>query len=323
MPIGKAMALIIYPTEKDQSAPWLIDRQKLDQLDDLIQKNYSALKEARDLKVKAAVEKEFRTIKPELRNPRVKADLFRRIKNSYQFEGESLIVTIILSKGRKVEASNIQEAGKMPILADEIPIGLEINLEVADTKIDIALGKYRRDTLHYLVKSNDENFRRDVAYSLESWIKSIRPPLWQRIWKIIQGIQVLFIFIPLIFMIVTFPNPAKQYRNSLTSEINEIIQGGVDSTTINRAVELLLVIAADYSPSKYNTSISSWLAKLIKLCSCLVAFTLVFSFPPRSHIGIGRGESRVRFWKLYTRILSVTIPVGILLPVVLNQIHIF
>jgi hypothetical protein len=317
------MAIIIYPTEKEQSAPWLIDKEKLDQLDDIIQKHYSMLREARDLQLKAAVEKEFRNIKPELRNPKVKAELFRRTKRSYEFEGEALKVTILLSKGRKVEAETIQEASKMPILADEVPIGLEIVLEVARTRIEIALGKYTRDMLRYLVTSKDENFSRDVAYSLESWIKSIRPPLWQRIWKSIQGIQVLFIFIPLIFTIITFPNPAKQYRNHLSTEISKIIQDGVDSTTINRAVELMLIITADYSPSKYKASISSWLAKLAILGGCLVVFTLIFSFPPKSHISIGKGETRVRFWKVYTRILSVTIPVGIILQVVLNQIHIF
>jgi len=317
------MATVIYPTQGDIAAPWLIDSKALDQLDALIHKQYRSLVEARNAQVKAAVHQEFAATKPEYRKPTTKAEITRRVKNSYPFSGENCGVTLLLPKDRKAKAASFEELRKDPALKDELPLGFTISISVGRASIEITLGEYSRDRLRYDVKDSDPSTARDATYSIDSWIQTVRLPLWQRIWKKIQGVQLFLAFFLLVFALVTVPDASKQYKADLQSDVGQILQIGVSAENLSRAVQLILTFTSDYVPPRYN-SIMGPFWKRLGIVGGIVAFLgILVSFPPRTSVAIGRGVSRVRFWRFYTRLISITIPTGIILPIVLNQVHLF
>ncbi len=109
------------------------------------------------------------------------------------------------------------------------------------------------------------------------------------------------------------------YKREISKESYKILNNGIDSSEINRALEIILSVETKYVPKDFvsnNLSIRYWLiSMLITLIICLI-----LSFPPESHIEVGLGKRRVKIWKIWIRIISIIIPAGIILPIAINKI---
>ncbi len=315
------MTEILYPMRKEFSAPWLIDFDKLELLDEVIEKQHKELLDYREKGIQAAIKEEISNYKDNEQHI-VKEKIEEQTRNSYEFCSEFRKVTILLSKGREVQAESFKEASKEQFLQDEVPIGFSAKLEVGSTKVEITLGEYDRDEIRYKVDSNDSAIAKDIIYDIESWIKSVLPRLWLRIWKKVYGWHFNLIFLWVLCAAVTLPVVYKQFQSEIKKDVEAIIVEGIDSDNIEKAIEFVLIYASNYVPEQYRTNVESWLRKLIVFSSIFAVVILILSFPPKSNIGIGKGESRIRRWRVYLRIVSFTIPVVIILPIILNQIQI-
>ncbi len=314
------MPKVVYPTENKYDGPWLIEYGKLAQLDAVAEKKYQELLQIREKQITEAVRIEIKT-RPDYKKYTSKAAISRLVRERYEFQGESRSVAILLPKERKVVAESFEAARKEKLLDDVVPLGFELQFEVARTSATISLGGYDRNTLNYRVRSSDDSLAADITYEIESWIKSVRPPAWHRFWKMIHGWHFLLLFLLFPIFLVATSIPSNTYKRHLRVEALQLVRQGITVENQPRATQLLLELAIDMPP-KTSFDALPWRALAI-ISLTIVGLVFVASFPPRSHVGIGKGENRIKFWRIYLQILSVTIPVGVILPTLLNQIRLF
>jgi len=100
-----------------------------------------------------------------------------------------------------------------------------------------------------------------------------------------------------------------------------MLKQGLNEQQRQRALEIILALESDYVPAgmpqvqKPSTAWFWWFAGIGLAISTLI------SFPPRTQIGIGRGESRIKQWKAWIRFISVFIPSSILLPLLIDRLR--
>jgi hypothetical protein len=109
------------------------------------------------------------------------------------------------------------------------------------------------------------------------------------------------------------------YKEEKEIEARKLIDNGIDSQNIFEAMEIMLILETEFVPENYeysDSSLKNWGISLL----CLVLIFIILAFTPKSYIDLGKGQKKIKFWKSWIRIISITIPVGILFPILLNKI---
>jgi hypothetical protein len=93
------------------------------------------------------------------------------------------------------------------------------------------------------------------------------------------------------------------------SEARKIVSEGVSATNQFRALEVLLALSSEESAnSNGDVYLPGWFLFFLAV-GFLVCVAL--SFPPKVVLGVGKGQSRLQFWRRWLTFLSVTIPSAI------------
>lgn len=311
------MPELLYPTSKSYDGPWLIDLKSLEVLDDIVNREWDKMKQHKELRINEKIERELKALPPDKRDEK-EASIEERVRNSYRFEKDKSELTINFKSGNKMAASSFEEASREPSVSSEIPIGFRLKLESGEVSTELSVNDSGYDNLKFSVEPENALISKDIFFEINKWAKSNRSPIWVRIWRSIQGLQWVLLFVMLVSHSLFVKTDYDKYKKALTAEAHKIIQNGVDSTEVNRALEILLSLETKYLPETVEDSLSISRSYVVILA---IAFfiCIVLSFPPKSYLGFGKGEKRVRYWKFWLKLISVTIPISILLPILLDK----
>jgi len=319
------MAEIIYPTEKTVSGPYLLEFNKLCELDDLIDTEWQNLLEYREKQVSQEIDIDLRHY------PVEEADKYRgieaKIRNSYTFKEEKRKLIIEFKSGKKLSVKSFKEANDDPMSSEETPVGFSLNVRVGEVTADLSVGQtYNKSDMEISVSSKSLSFSRELLHKLELWARSAACPWWQQLWKKLAGfIKVVAFVLFLIAMEFTVTsaivqNDFNEYKKILKAEAKELAKQGVNQENINRAVEIILKLETGFVPDGFTTSkpfLSKWV--IIVGVPLLILFIILW-FPPKTYLGFGLGEIKIKRWKLWLKIITVIIPVNILLPILLDRL---
>jgi hypothetical protein len=316
------MAKLSYPTSRTIQCPLLIDASQLESLDRIIDDHIPQMRDFKDKmisdlvvrQVRASLEKGY--IKEEQRataESKTKTELAK----DYDFR-ESRSVALYLSKGREIQAGRFSEAISQPMSDDEIAVGFMMRVRVADIKAEVKLEYSYAQRMDIEVEPKDNEVAQGLFGALSNWASDIEAPRWQQKWSDLASFVVLLLLLVLMCGLVLIPlvNWTESGKTAQKEEARKFLSsGGVNTTNVPQALQLLLAIDSDYNPGSVRTpplGFKYW------AYFALVTFILFAgSFYPTICIGLWGGKRHLRFWRSWIRILSVGIPTLILIPVLL------
>ena len=114
--------------------------------------------------------------------------------------------------------------------------------------------------------------------------------------------------------------PLDRYKNDVKSQAHELLKDGITPDETEKALDILLKLQSGFLPKDYiernPTSLRGWY--ILVICAALVG--IIGLIPPKTNLGLGKGDQRVKRWRIWIRVVSVGISSGIILPIVLDKL---
>jgi hypothetical protein len=296
------MAQIIYSNSLEVAGPWILDANALAALDKTFVEQRGKLKEyvartrARQIEERLDdLVKLYPSETPEKRRERAE-----KFVGASSLE-EQFSLVLQFGDGTSLSVESFAEAMKAREAKDQRVTGFRALLKAGAVRGGLDLVD-RNSEIRLLVTPEAAPEARELFGSLEQWVDGTRPPRWQQLWLDFGGFApVLWFVLFVIFGIVL------DSRSSFKTEARSIVNRHVQSADVPHALEVLLGIASDASPPG-NTSMPKWFIAF-SLIGLIASIALVIR--PKTCIAIGRGRNWVRFWRTWTKFISVTIPLTV------------
>lgn len=284
------MSKYIYPGSNEVKGPWLLDKDSLQSFEDMINEITGELSTDTEEDYKVRYELSFTDGKSIVDSTLSDIDINNDIK---QLCPQILTVKIY--------------SGTYSIYCTEL---------VFDFKKSFPSFRYDiRDT-------NSEETKLRITNKIEDWIEDNKPSKFLSIWKNLSSYFLCYglLIIGLFLSIFSFRNSSlSAYQHSLSTQVEAVLETGINENNYMEALELLLAKEYNYVPSTFHNEINLFgyiIAIFIIIFICTIGY-----FSPKPNIALGAGRKKVKFWKSYIKIITVSIPTLILLPLLINFIY--
>jgi len=300
---------IAYKTELDVDGPLLLDRNSMEDLNNLIERGFEKISRMADENFEKKVEDRFQrfyssskdwdSTKIEENKKEIKKELFFDFRKYKE-------ITVKLQEGKYFSPETIKDCITAPELSRDNVRSLNIKYGAADIGVTIDLGSSLYTCLSIRTFPESKDLSREIFVELRDWVYKNQAPLWQRLWRKIKGFHwILFLFIIVISSSI-IQTPQDIASKTYKSEAHQLLSKGITEQTLPKAIDLILKIQSEYVPGiQKEKSIPKWYGRLI-LSSLLIS--IILSFLPTFIIGIGKGGSKIKYWKGWLRIISVILP---------------
>jgi hypothetical protein len=279
------VAELFYPTRhRIKGWPWLIDASQLSALD-------AAVDQYRSKSSSVAASAGGR-------NPGVSHDGSRTI-------------TFLLRHDKELQTSSFKEAMVHPAAASEIALGFRYEVKLRDTKALLSIEKHSHKSNLLVGESETEDVELNIAVEprassvsqelfvvLKDWATDVQVPFWQKFIFTLRPLAwIVLIIWGLIFGTSLFSKPTPNYKEHYKQEARKLLDGGINPGNQQQAIELLLAIEADYSPSVSPPGLPSARPStkyIVENVIGLLCVAVVAIFPEFC-IGIWKGKQRLRW----------------------------
>jgi hypothetical protein len=163
-----------------------------------------------------------------------------------------------------------------------------------------------RTELKISVENDEEPAARELFGSLENWASEVAAPRWQQLWARAQGAihVLLFMWVFTGVMIAAMATLSVRDKNeNYIKEAHALLGRGIDNSSQRRAIELTLALVSEYNPSIWKPGPAYW---GIVLAGALALGAL--STCPGVVIGIWTGKRRLEYWRVWLKMVWVTVP---------------
>lgn len=287
------MSRLIYPGSNKIEGPWLLDKDNLQKFESMINEIVSVFCADSGKKYKAEYILTFSDGRSIIEQSLLNFDINNDIKNALP---QRLVVKIY--------------CGNSSIYCTELNFNLNSRmLQAFDYSI--------RDTVH-------EESKLIIINKIEDWIVENKPSkiliYWNRVYSFIPYLCVSFITASLV-LFAKLTSTTQLYQESLAPQIQGILEHGVDESNFTDALELFLIKEYSYVPSSFQAK-SDPRGYFLIIVVCIL-ITIIGFCCPKANISIGAGRKKVKFWRAYVRVITVSIPTLILIPLLVNFISSF
>jgi hypothetical protein len=323
------MPIAIHETSFESKEPWLIDRPALDDLDRTIDEVWKELECARGDLIQEYIEQKVEKlrVKTAVTGDNIDEEALRESATAnvpWKLKLSERKIILRLENGARLEGQKFDEIAIEPTIRGSVVKQIEVTLESGPISVDLKTTKWE-DGLE-LQASPDQDLLAQRAYArLLSWCEENRLPRWVRIWKSSRWLALpVFMFVSwflLIAISVTHEPPTQAAKRQWKEEAAEILKDGITADEHLRAIELTLAICADYvsDDSKPRATVFTLQRSLFFIAATIV-FTVLLAFPPRTAIGLGRGQKRIEWWRRWIHIVAVAGPGTIFMGLVIDPI---
>ena len=277
------MSEIIHSTTVHTPGPWLIEREKLKELDKLFEAEWQKLLKRRESLINEGLKKfilDNRKVLGDAGLEKINAknaalaktfqDLVV-IPDGYRYRLERSMV-IFLKGHRRINVDTLDDAFRETALLNECPIGLELIMKVCDVKLDLSV--INNENYSYLngaylflkVEPDTDDTAKGLFALFKTWVDTCKPPLWQTLWMQCQFLCLM----------------------------SALCSGMIMST-------LSFTHNWSHLQSRYG----------ILLVGAFV-FAVFLCFIPNVIVGIGKGDSAIKNWKKWMTFLGIGTPVYII-----------
>lgn len=282
--------------EKYFKGPFLISRSDLEELDKVLEIIFQNLNKAWDKEIELNPEKANR------RSP-IKKSIVLKSKNRTQLSDETVLGILINENVDDFEPSVLKiEIGD---LYSRFYFSLLIMANNIDGDID------------YSVVCENEAVKREIVYEIDKWVEGIAPNKIVQFWSntlpiILYTIGVLWI---ILLSISLFKTPTEKYNEELNEKAKALIENGINESNKLEALEIVLKHQTNYIQDfKGNT----WSVRpnIMKALIVSIALFIILNICPKTTIGVGKHKKKLRFYLSWNKLVMVTIPLSIFLPII-------
>jgi hypothetical protein len=310
------MAELKYPSSKEIDGPWMLSEDQLLNLDEILDNAKKGLRNSRSLEIAEAIARESNY--SQLSEWESK-DLGKRISQRSSFKRQKEEFTLFMPDGRKLVDSSIKGLLQHQELTHMRPDEFVAKVEFGDSnrlRIDLPLG------FEYELRCFDPEIESAIKFEVDRWIDKNKPNRVLGWWEALAPLTAFFsggAFV-LIFLINLFPDDPdiwKHYSNDvLKPQAISVLEKGVDSSTSDLAVSILLQEKFKYVPKGYkpmgleNSDETVWDRQYEVLQWEVLSLALFLGayFHPRPMMGIGNNKQRFARYKIWIAVLTVSIP---------------
>lgn len=314
------MGQINIPTDNKIKGPWLLDSKGLEELHETLTTIESKLEEAFTAIVDKTAEaklEEYRKWDNEMDIEKAKL----KVKDSYPFEKNDKYVLIITKQGKKIKDDNLLSLLKSSQVNDFNPTELRIQIEKGPCEFILEISTKYDGELETRIKTLDDSIFNDISYEINKWTEKHKPNVLMQKWSNWFPWAAFPISMILLFSTpLLFKSKSDIYKNQLTIESSELLNGGLSTVQEqNRALEILLQNQSGYLPADFNPNMetNNTLANILLFVFIALAILLI---KPRTVIGLGQNKWKINFYRKWSYIVLVYIPVSIILPVIKSKI---
>jgi hypothetical protein len=302
------MAQVLYPTAIKVEGPLLIEKDSLTRLDSILDDHWKRFVENQDQEFEKEFDLESQRWakllnKEEMEERRSSLDRSIRSYGKY-FRQRS--VTIHFADGRKLRVQSFSEALSNVEIIDELPVDLKVKMICGNVEMSIETETYTLPTLTLSVSPSDDETARDLFGDLKSWLRTVRPSKWLKLWSWISVFSLglwMSWFVCLSLFLVNSVSNSVDYK----SIGSQIVAKGVTSENRDQALQVILAIQSGYGGSTtFHPGLRMWIFALGGFVACLI-----LSYSPKIVIGLGKGEQRISAWRTWIKIVFVFIPLFI------------
>ncbi|MDF2437718.1 MAG: hypothetical protein K0Q95_2094 [Bacteroidota bacterium] len=307
----------LYTTgENNIDGPWLIGKEDLADLDEILK--------SVEVKLSESLEKEIHHIALEGVEQGDYATLDEALekKRKYHYRSnQKSNATLISKNGKFLEDNTIFGLLKDPKLTDFHPKELKVIIEKGlKNRFSLTVSTVYDGELKYSIQCFDHDIQEEIHYAITNWIEKHRPnkikQFWSQNYFIIGG---LFGFITLITFIVMVQEPTVDLKKLYGKEIQEILKQGVNKDNHDKAIEILLRYTTGYIPENF-LPVKKISSLVIQIFSISTFLTLVSILRPKTTIGIGTTKQIMKFYKFYVNLVLITIPLTFIIPPLIDWI---
>jgi hypothetical protein len=302
-----------YPTSKMVKEPFLLDSQSLIELDNIVNEIEEQFKKGIESEINEKVS-QYKIDNSEKDYVRYENSL----RGSYEYRKQSKSLRVFL-KDRTMISQSFEEAIKEPANSNEIVREFKYELEVGKYELSISLNNFYSNSLNARIEPSNDLLVYDSYYKLNRWIEKNKSNKWVQIWK-----ETRYFIIPLLLSIILLYSGISEllkpnYNVLIDNEIEKILANGIDSSETNKALELLLMKNYSKIGESYiiDKSESYGISPII---IGILIMIIILLFPPKSYLGIGKGDMLIKRWRLWLKFISVILPMSIVLPIVINKL---
>jgi hypothetical protein len=278
--------------ENNIMSPWLLSEEVLSKIDSLMEKAYC----------------DFNTL----------------VKDRPYITKKKLL-TIWFKDGTEENFQSFREAMVSFNNSNQNPVKFEYVSEVSLNRINIKLDATKYDCFGYYINCEDVNINNNLCYDMQQIYFNEKPKWFFSVASLIRGYSFLFYFLIFLatfaIMILQLEDPFKNTKerihqillneNLQQEDYLEIIKY---STIINyNFTDLAIPNNQSNLTKQFSNILNNYIIIGLILC-------LIITATPKPFFAIGKGKKRVAFWKCYYRFLLIFLPIGVLLPILINLI---
>lgn len=289
------MSKLAYPGSREIDGPWLLDKESLQKFESLVS----------DI-VKVFCDSSGKAYKPEY--------------------------TIVFSNRKSIVEQSLRDFDIKNEIKNFVPQKLVVSIftdgfasRLYCTELTFKLNRRSSQSFEYNIRGvEDEQLKLVIINKIEEWIEENQPSRFLKTWDAVHMLFPYLCFIAIYIVVCVFlanNDTDKLYQESLLPQLQSVLEQGIDESNFTTALELLLIKEYSYVPASFETKIDP--RGLICPISIVLIIGVVGFCCPKANIAIGAGKNRVKYWKRYERLITVTIPTMIILPMLINLISSF
>jgi hypothetical protein len=266
---------LLIQTDYRAKGPWLIDEKNLLRLDDIVGDFLGAKADGASIKERC--------------------------------------LTIFMKAGRRLQKKTFKEVVLDPQFQNETAIGFSYELRVPDCQGSVTIRPTDNNEQELRIKVDPPANRtgQELFLRFQNWATENRPPLPHQVLLAFRPL-VLFAFAAWVLvgtLIYAFPSLSANSKQILREEARQLLKDGVTEENQQRALELLLALASDYSVPQNSPPPPRKLSLTFLFVGGILG---VLPIVPRICLGIWSGKERLARWRTWLRLITYTIPVLIL-----------
>lgn len=302
------MAILTVPAKRKIEGPWLIGTEELESINDVLEAIGSKLATSLELEINETIRIENE--KEHLSEDSIKSKI-EEAKARYSFEKNKNKIVLSSINENKLSDKTLSGILRDPKIADFIPRELSVDIEHGiNNFFNLKISTASKGKLSYQLKCFDQEIENEIRYEIDKWIDKNRPRRVLQIWSNHSDtLSGLFGFIAFVAAIWLFPTSVDSYKEEAKRKTQELLKNGVNKENQQQAMELILANQTNYTPENYvGTAVANKEMKQRIFIASLVLF--IFSIiRPKTTIGIGARKSRLNFYRIWWKLVVVTIPV--------------
>lgn len=297
------MSAFIYSTQSDFDGPWLVDRDALSQLSEILDTAQSKLTTLAETLVDRDLAELAEEYAEELRE-KIRVERRSTYERLYALESKCKLT---FSATEYIEESSLSKVLSLPEAMEKYPTSLDIELQCARRTIRVQLKTSYSKSAVLSVRTSPETdeIARFAFVEIANWATANQAPYWQRLWaKLAQHHWFLYFFLisiatPLI------SSESDLIRSQLRASAVEILQDGISSSEVPKALETILRLEFKVPVDSSRGETPKWY-KLLVFCG--LAVSVLLSIRPKLVISTRRNAAALTWWRWWMRFAGITIP---------------